>query len=198
VLVALLTALAGVLVAAPAQSEAFPWRASITFDKNSANPAASRVVWRLSQLGAGGAWTVVETRDWRAGSGMLGRRGRNSCVRNTGWLPNGEYHLKQWNDYPGHVIKGRAFQLDDHRCANGTLRRDLFLHTEQGAGSRQCADRRGDQPCRWEFPRVNDYKSFGCIKMAPGDLAELVRLYQRHFRAGVRYPTTAVALRVVD
>ena len=119
-------------------------------------------------------------------------------MRNKGWLPNGDYRVKQWNDYPGNVIKGRAFQLDNKRCGNGTLRQDLFLHTEQGPGSRQCADRRGDQPCRWEFPRINDYKSFGCIKLAPGDLAALVAAYQRHFDAGVRYPADRVVLRVVS
>ena len=190
--------LVGLLVSpAPAQA-AFPWRAVITFDKNWSNPASSRVVWKLSNRQRNGAWKVVETRTWRAGSGMLGRAGRNSCVKNTGWLPNGDYAVRQWNDYPGHVIKGRAFQLDNKRCSNGTLRQSLFLHTEQGPGSRQCRDRRGDQACRWEFPRINDYKSYGCIKLAPRDLAALVGLYHRHFDAGVRYPTNAVVLRVTS
>jgi hypothetical protein len=197
-LTAMLIALAGLLVAAPAESAPYPWKAQIVFDKNWKSPSSSQVEWRLSQLQDDGTWEVVQTKAWRAGSGMLGRTGRNSCVKNKGWLPDGDYRVKQWNDYPGNVIKGRAFQLEDKRCANGTSRVDLFLHTEQGPGSRQCADRRGDQPCRWEVPRINDYKSFGCIKMAPRDLAELVRLYQAHFRAGVRYPTSAVVLRVVS
>ncbi len=78
--------------------------------------------------------------------------------------------MRQHNDYHGNVIKGRAFRLDDKACPNGKVRHQLFIHTEQGAGNRQCANRKGDQACRWEWPQVNDYKSFGCIKMSPGDL----------------------------
>jgi hypothetical protein len=34
--------------------------------------------------------------------------------------------------------------------------------------------------------------------MAPGDIAELVRLYHQHFKAGVRYPKDRVVLRVIS
>lgn len=197
-LLAGLVVLAASLVSAPADSASFPWRAVITFDKSWASPSNSRVGWELSQLQQDGTWQVVQSRSWRAGSGMLGRAGRNSCARNRGWLPNGSYRVRQYDDYPGHVIKGRAFRLDDKLCPDGTRRFDLFLHTEQGAGNRQCPDRRGDQPCRWEVPRFNDYKSLGCIKMSPADLAELVALYRQHFAAGVRYPADSVVLRVVS
>ncbi len=182
--------------AAPA-SAAPAWRGVITFDKNPKNPANSKVVWRLYQRLPQGGSKLVESRTWRAGSGMLGKAGRNSCVRNRGWLPNGSYAVRQHNDYHGNLIKGRAFRLDDARCGNGTRRQNLFLHTEQGARNRQCPNRKGDQVCRWEWPRYNDYKSAGCIKMSPRDLAELVRLYQKHFRAGTRYAKSQVVLRVV-
>ena len=195
-LAALVLALVGVLVAAPAQSETYPWRAVITFDKNWTSPSASQVRWQLSQLQPDGSWQVVEEKAWRAGSGMLGRSGRRSCVKNKGWLPSGDYRVKQWNGYPGHLIKGRAFQLDDKRCGNGTLRNDLFLHTEQGAGNSQCRDRRGDQVCRWEWPKFNDYRSAGCIKMSPRDLRRLVRRYHPWFEPGVRYPLSRVQVRV--
>jgi hypothetical protein len=198
VLMALAVVLASLLVAAPADSATSPWRGVITFDKNWKSPSNSRLVWQLSQRQDDGRWKVVETRSWRSGSGALGRRGRNSCVNNKGWLPNGTYSLKQYNNYPGNKIKGRAFRLDDKLCPTGNRRFDLFIHTEQGPGNRQCADRRGDQLCRWEFPRFNDYKSAGCIKLAPGDLAQLVALYQRHFRAGVRYAKDQVVLRVIN
>ena len=140
----------------------------------------------------------MQTRSWRSGSGMLGKTGRNSCVKNKGWLPNGSYAVRQHNNYNGNLIKGRAFRIDNKRCPNGTSRVDLFIHTEQGARNRQCANRRGDQVCRWEYPSYNDYKSRGCIKLAPSHLAQLVRLYQAHFSAGVRYPTGRVVLRVVS
>jgi len=188
---------ASLLLASPAQSAGSAWRGVITFEKHWKNPANSRLVWRLFQR-QGGAWKVVQTRSWRAGSGMLGKSGRNSCVNSKGWLPNGTYRVRQYNDYHGHLIKGRAFRLEDKRCPSGNGRVDLFLHTEQGARNRQCADRRGDQVCRWEFPRFNDYKSAGCIKLAPGHLAELVALYHRHFAAGTRYPKARVVLRVVN
>ena len=189
---------ASLLLASPAESASPPWRAVLTFDKNWSNPASSRLTWQLLERQANGHWKVAEQRAWRAGSGMLGRAGRNSCVKNHGWLPNGTYSLRQYDNYGGHLIKGRAFRLDDKRCSNGTGRTDLFLHTEQGAGNRQCADRRGDQVCRWEYPRINDYKSAGCIKLAPGDLAQLTALFHRHFAAGVRYSQAQVVLRVVN
>ncbi len=199
VLMTLAVVAASLLLAAPAGSAAAPpWRGVITFDKNWQSPSNSRMVWQLQQRQPDGRWKVVETRTWRAGAGMLGKRGRNACVRNRGWLPNGTYAVKLYNDYPGNLIKGRALRLEDKRCPNGTVRRNLFVHTEQGARNRQCPNRRGDQVCRWEFPRYNDYKSAGCIKLAPGHLAELVALYQRHFRAGVRYSKNQVVLRVVN
>ena len=115
-----------------------------------------------------------------------------------GWLPDGGYRPRLFRDYHGSLIKGRAIYLGQKACHDGTVRTALFIHTEQGAGSRQCANRPGDQPCRWEYPRINDYKSYGCIKMAPRDLAELVRLYHQHFGAGVRYPKGRVVLRVIS
>lgn len=186
------------VVAAPAQSASSSWRGVMTFDKNQRSPADSRLTWALSRKQGKGPWEVVERRSWRAGSGMLGRAGKNSCTKNQGWLPNGTYAVRQHDDYPGNLIKGRAFRLEDKSCPNGTRRVNLFLHTEQGARSRQCPDQGGDQVCRWEFPRFNDYKSAGCIKLAPGDLAQLVRLYKRHFAPEHAYAKSKVVLRVVS
>lgn len=186
---------ASLLLVAPADSAAQQWRAGITFDKNQKNPANSRLIWHLYHRD-GKAWKVVETRRWRAGSGMLGKAGRNECVNNKGWLPNGTYRLRQYDDYPGQKIKGRAFRLDDKRCTSGNRRFDLFIHTEQGVANKQCKNRRGDQLCRWEFPSFNEYKSAGCIKLAPADLRQLAAVYHRHFKAGVRYAKGQVVLRV--
>ncbi len=192
-----LVLLGSVLVAAPADAGGPARRAVITFDKNPRNPANSRLVWRLQEKRPAG-WRTVQQRAWRAGSGMLGKQGRNSCVRNVGWLPNGSYGVRLHRDYPGNFIRGTAFRLDDKRCGNGTQRRSLFIHTETGAGNRQCADRPGDQVCRWEYPRFNDYKSAGCIKLAPSSLRELDSLFRRHFAAGVRHATSRVVVRVVS
>ena len=197
-LLVLLALVASLLVAAPAESATPQWRGELTFDKNWKNQFNSRLIWRLHQRQAGGAWKVVETRSWRAGSGLPGKVGRNSCATSKGWLPNGTYRLRQTNENRGRLIKGRAFRLDDKACPSGRVRHNLYLHTEQGAGNRQCPDRRGDQVCRWESPRINDYKSLGCIKMSPRDLAELTRLFHRHFAAGIRYPSDRVSLRVVS
>jgi len=173
-------------------------RAVITFDKNPDNPSRSTLTWKVVRQGNDGIWRVVERLSWRAGSGMLGRAGRNECAKGRGWLPNGTYRLRYHRDYHGNLIKGRAFRLDDKRCRNGRWRVQLFIHTEQGAGNTQCPNRPGDQVCRWEYPRINDYKSAGCVKMAPGDLAQLSRHFLKFYRAGVRYSKARVVFRVVS
>ena len=198
VLAALAAIVASVLVATPAESAATQWRGVLTFDKNWGNQFNSKLIWRVYQRQAGGTWKLTLTKSWRAGSGLRGKVGRNSCATSKGWLPNGTYRMRQHNDYHGNVIKGRAFRLDDKACPSGKVRHQLFIHTEQGARNTQCRDRKGDQACRWEWPRFNDYRSFGCIKMSPGDLRELVQLYHQHFGAGVRYSKARVVLRVVN
>jgi hypothetical protein len=173
-------------------------RAIIVFDKNHEDPSSSTLTWKVVHQDKDGVWHVVEKLSWRAGSGMLGDIGRNECAKGRGWLPNGSYRLRFHRDYPGTLIKGRAFRLDDHVCRNGHTRRvALFIHTEQGASNVQCADLPGDQPCRWELPEVNDYTSAGCIKLAPTDLAELSRHFLQLYKPGVRYSKARVVVRVV-
>ena len=169
-------------------------RAQITFTKSTAHPWHSSITWDAARQRSDGSWKVLAHDSWRAGSGLPGRSTENACVKGHGWLPNGTYSLLQYDDYHGNLIHGRAFRLNDKRCANGTLREQLFIHTEAGAGNTQCADVRGDQLCRWEFPRINDYTSHGCIKMSPSAILALTRDYHRFFHAGVRYPTTRVRL----
>lgn len=192
-----LAVLASLLMPAPTQAVSVKWRGVITFDKNYANPHNSLIRWHMWRV-IDGKWTLRENLKWRAGSGMGGKRGTNSCINDVGWLPNGTYRLKYHRDYPGSLIKGRALQLDNKRCANGNLRFALFIHTEQGARSRQCRDRAGDQACRWEFPKINDYKSAGCIKMSPGALKALTDRFDHFYRPGKFYSKSTVVLRVVD
>jgi hypothetical protein len=171
-------------------------RAQITFVKKPAHPWNSRITWLAEKQQVDGSWKTVAKDSWRAGSGLPGGSATNSCVKNHGWLPNGRYTVRQYDDYAGNLIHGRAFRLSDKRCPNGTLRQELFIHTEAGAGNTQCADAPGDQICRWEYPKINDYTSHGCIKMSPGDILALTRAYHRFFKAGVTYKTAKVSLLV--
>ena len=173
-------------------------RAIITFDKNHDDPSSSTLTWKVVRQGDDGIWRVIEKLSWRAGSGMLGTAGRNECAKSRGWLPNGRYRLRFHRDYAGSLIKGRAFRLDDKRCRNGRMRVALFIHTEQAAHNGQCPDAPGDQVCRWEYPAINDYKSAGCIKLSPDDLAELSAHFLRFYQAGVRYSKKRVVVRVVS
>jgi len=127
-------------------------RAQITFIKKPAHPWNSRITWRAVRQQVDGSWKVVAQNSWRAGSGLPGSATTNACVKGHGWLPDGRYTLRQYDDYDGTLIHGRAFRLSDKRCANGTLREQLFIHTEAGAGNTQCANAPGDQICRWEYP----------------------------------------------
>ena len=169
-------------------------RAQITFTKSPAHPWHSTISWKATRQRVDGSWRVVDRASWRAGSGLPGGSATNACVKNHGWLPDGTYSLRQYDDYAGNLIHGRAFRLSDKHCANGTLRQELFIHTEAAAGNAQCADGPGDQLCRWEYPKINDYTSHGCIKMAPRDILALTRDYHRFFKAGVRYPMSKVSL----
>jgi hypothetical protein len=171
-------------------------RARITFTKNLAHPWDSTVSWDVRRQRGDGSWDSVAHDSWRAGSGLGGAGTENACAKGEGWLPNGRYSVLQYDDYHGNLIHGRAFRLSDKRCSNGTLREQLFLHTEAGPSNTQCADAPGDQICRWEFPRINDYTSHGCIKLSPAAILALTRDYHRFFRAGVRYPLTRVDLLV--
>lgn len=187
------------VTASPERAAAAPatYRAVMVFDRNPRRQFRSTLTWRLFER-RGDAEELVQERSWRAGSGRGWKGGRDECRRNVGWTPKGSYGVTWHQDYAGSVVQGGVFRMDDMACHDGTVRRELFLHTEQGRGNRQCADARGDQPCRWEVPRFNDYASAGCLKMAPGDLAELGRLYSKHFAAGVRHDRSRVVLRVVD
>lgn len=173
----------------------------ITFTKNRADPFSSTLTFQAWQRvvpadGTPATWQLLEQQSWRAGSGLGGRRGTNACAKNVGWLPNGTYSARQENDHHGNLIKGRTFDLSAKKCRTGTLRHLLYIHTETGARNRQCPNRPGDQHCRWEYPQINDYRSNGCIKMSPDDLAALTAAYHRYFKAGRSYPRRTFALRV--
>ena len=128
----------------------------------------------LPGLGQGAAedgpkkWVPVEQASWRAGSGLAGVAGKDECHRGKGWSPNGTYSFVQHNRRKAPLINGRVFELESKACRNGTLRQLMFIHSEQNWDNTQCRNTKGDDSCRWEVPRVNDYRSWGCIKMARG------------------------------
>ena len=191
-LLALVAGLAVVPVSTPPAGAQDSYRyAVITFHKNYKNTFRSTLTWQVVKV-TGTKRTTVDRREWRAGSGYF-RDSTNSCAKNRGWLPNGGYQPRLARDYQGNLIKGRAIYLGNHRCHNGTMRTDLFIHTEQGAGSRQCPNRKGDQLCRWEYPAYNDYRSYGCIKLSPGDLEQLYDAWRSFTKS--RY-TSKVRVRV--
>ena len=180
--VAALACLLTGLVVTPTADAATRRYAVITFHKNYQNTFRSRLTWQVFEVVDGKRTTVV-SRSWRAGSGYY-RTSTNSCRKNRGWLPDGTYQPRLFADYPGNLIKGRAIRLGEHRCPNGTMRTDLFIHTEQGAHNIQCPNRKGDQPCRWEYPQINDYRSLGCVKLSPHDLKELYDAWRQYFPLG--------------
>jgi hypothetical protein len=184
------------------QNKRLPKRASIVLDKNWRNPYDSRIIFRAwAKTGPRKGpkkWVLVEQGSWRAGSGLSGAAGRDECHRGKGWAPNGTYSFVQHNRRKAPLINGRVFELQPMRCRNGTERQLMFIHSEQNWDNTQCRNTKGDDGCRWEVPRVNDYRSWGCIKMAPDDLKELTRRFHHYFRAEVRYPTDVVRVRVKD
>ena len=122
---------------------------------------------------------IITQAEWRAGSGT----GTNECVSNVGWLPAGWYTITgHYNNYDGTKIKGRVWQLSDKRCAGGTgtLRTELFIHSEETAAQGQYCPTAGDDPFCWEG--TFDYNSEGCIKVAhatpyPSDIAQVHNMW---------------------
>jgi hypothetical protein len=182
------------------ENKRLPHKASIVFDKNWKNPYNSRIVWHVWVKPHPGKqprrWVEVEKASWRAGSGLSGAAGRDECHRGQGWSPNGIYSFVQHNRRKAPLINGRVFELQPMACRNGTVRQLMFIHSEQTWDNKQCKNTLGDDGCRWEVPTVNDYKSWGCIKMAPTDLKALTRHFHRYFKAETRYPTGVVRVKV--
>jgi hypothetical protein len=140
------------------------------FAKNSSNQLNSDLTWvRPDNQGHCGD----RTNTWRAGSGLT----TDGCQTNYGWLPNGWYDMTSTgmtDGYSGSLIHRRVWSLQDKSCAgDGTIRTELFIHTEETVGNGQtCSSSSDDQWC-WDDTRsdpgaslgTNDYKSEGCIKV---------------------------------
>ena len=118
---------------------------------------------------------IVYTANWRAGSGD---GSHDECAKDHGWLPAGWYTLTgHFNNYD-YTIKGRVWHVQDMQCngGTGTLRTELFIHSEETASQGQYCTSAPDDPYCWEGDF--DYESIGCIKVSraapyPSDLAEV-------------------------
>ena len=100
-----------------------------------------------------------------AGSGK-GSNWNNPCVSSQGRLPNGWYntgndkHINNKNT----LIKGRVWGLADKNCGSGTIRTELFIHTEENVANLQTCTAAPDDPYCWEGSF--DYMSEGCVKVS--------------------------------
>ncbi|OKH97751.1 hypothetical protein A6A06_31745 [Streptomyces sp. CB02923] len=176
-------ALTGALAtAAPAHAAEPPAPAArdggtyLLFDKNQRDPSASRL--RLVQTGTGRVLA-----DYRSGSGQGGTAGRDECARSQGWLPDGTYQVlshttRKKGGRDG--INGYAIRVADKVCRDGrTQRTALFLHSEMRPDGTQAAALPGrDNPYRWDGDV--DYRSLGCVKLAPADIKHLFAEAQQH------------------
>jgi len=152
VLVAVALAL---LAAAAGNARGAVW---MNFTRSSNTSSNLRFTWQDDNTGATRA-----TQSWRAGSGST----TDECATGSGWLPAGMYDVRgHWDSYDASKIKGRAWWLSDKRCngGTGTLRTELFIHSEETAAGGQYCPTGYDDPFCWEGD--SDYRSAGCIKLA--------------------------------
>ncbi|MFD7661703.1 hypothetical protein [Streptomyces sp. NPDC059788] len=173
---------AGLATASPAHAAEPPAPSTradgtyLRFDKNQRDPSMSRL--RLVQSGTGRVLA-----DYRSGSGQGGTAGLDECAKNKGWLPDGTYQvLSHTTGKRGgrDGINGYAIRVADKVCRDGrTQRTALFLHSEMRPDGSQGVARPGrDSPYRWDGDV--DYRSLGCVKLAPADIKHLFAAAQRY------------------
>ncbi|MFD7868131.1 peptidoglycan-binding protein [Streptomyces sp. NPDC059783] len=141
---------------------------SLQFSKNKKHPTYSK----LSLIRDG-----KTLKSWRAGSGL---GVKDECASGQGWLPNGSYPVQaHFTNRDGNAIDGYAIQLPNKTCrpkagTKRVTRTDLFIHSEMTRTGGQGKDTPNrDDADRWEG--ANDYKSLGCIKLAPADIKDLFK-----------------------
>lgn len=100
-----------------------------------------------------------------AGSGM--GSAYSTCQSNLGRLPDGWYSSAHDHhvDNKDNTIKGRVWGLQDKDCGSGTVRTELFIHSEETKTNGQSCPTSGDDPYCWESA-AEDYRSLGCVKIS--------------------------------
>lgn len=90
----------------------------------------------------------------------------NACTTNHGWLPNGTYTARYEKNHQtdSDVVKGSVWYLGNKECSNGTLRTELFIHSQGGNGG------------GWQ---ESNYKSQGCIKINQSDRTYIKNLWNQ-------------------
>jgi hypothetical protein len=150
--------------ARPALAEDSPGCPRFVFDKGSNTNSA------LLMKGRDANGRCYTSRSWRSGSGVS----TDPCAKGKGWLPNGVYDVPFMSDgYSGSVIAGRVWRLQDKKCSDGTVRTELFVHSEETSGNGQsCTSGNSDDQWCWDGTpngeATNDYKSLACIKVRRG------------------------------
>jgi hypothetical protein len=126
--------------------------------------------------------SILNKASYRAGSGLNTNECDSAAYDNVGgWLPAGYYSLwGHWDNYAGSLIQGRVWRLQDKRCSGGTgtLRTDLFIHSEEDLYNQQDCGGSLAYVERFCWDGDGDYYSLGCIKISraapyPSDLARL-------------------------
>ena len=168
-----LAAVSAVSLAAVAQAGA----TVTTFDFHRiSNTSSVLTIFRQDTLDG----RVLNQQSYRAGSGLNTNECDSAAYDNVGgWLPAGNYSLLgHWDQYPGTKIQGRVWRLQDKRCngGTGTLRTELFIHSEETWTQGQTCGSPYDERFCWDGD--GDYYSVGCIKVSraapyPSDLAKL-------------------------
>ena len=149
-----------------------------TFDfRRSTNTNSLLTIYRQDTLDG----RILNQASYRAGSGQNTNACDSAAYDNVGgWLPGGYYSLwGHWNYYTGSAVQGRVWRLQDKRCngGTGTLRTELFIHTEEtSAAEPSCVNPYIERAC-WDGDR--DYYSNGCIKISRGPTyaADMGRLH---------------------
>ena len=158
-------------------------QAQITFVKKPATRGTAGSRGTRSGSARDGTWKVLAQDSWRAGSGLPGGSATNSCVKGHGWLPNGTLlaaavrRLRRQPD-PRPGLPARRQALRERHPARAAVHPHRGRRREHASAP----TRPGDQICRWEYPKINDYTSHGCIKMSPADILALTRDYHRFFQ----------------
>ena len=176
---------AGLTVDPRGRAEDSPRYAVITFHKNyrehvpldadlggvPGRPAATR--------------TSLERLEWRAGSGYFRDATRLLRARTAAGCPTARYRPRLFARLPRQPDQGpRDLPRPEGLRATAPCAPTCSSTPSRAPAQRQCPDRQGDQVCRWEYPRINDYRSYGCVKLSPGDLHELYDAWRRWFPLG--------------
>ncbi|GAP48288.1 L,D-transpeptidase [Streptomyces azureus] len=157
---------------------------ALVFVKNAKDPSNSTLqVWngrtRVASYRAGSGWGTAADNGTPAG-----RRYRDECVKDVGWLPNGTYRPSSFETSRNRTIKGYAIGLPAKNCyPRKTQRNALFIHSEMTRDRKQGPRNGADSPQRWDG--VSDYKSNGCIKLHPNHIAQLFSYMNKHGRAAL-------------